>query len=1156
MAATIMDEYLDAGLEHEQEEIYPCKRCGEILEEGKAFELAGYRWHLDCFRCHTCNTLLDSDTNLLLLGDGSLICSNCTYSCSACNNKIEDLAILTGDQAFCATCFRCRNCKRKIENLRYARTSTGIFCMSCHESLTARRKKRAKAQAAKSREKEIASSPMITEKSLPALPPTIENRRDHDHQDIDNDHDHGHGHDMDPATELSPRPRQNYGGGVGDSLGSPDRSNESPGGNKNEILLPTQYRGNNRTSTIGAGDSVDLDSFLIPMALEETPTRPATSSAPAPHIFFQEKGRMPSITSDPLLPDGGSRKMSKSGRNDSAASYLDDSTYQSPSSRTSPDEFKLQEAPKSKKTSSPVSQNNDSGFGTITKSSSSSSRTSYYAPSGANGTPKVPQGDSQGDHMPKAIARKEVGSSNNRSTSSSISRSSSDNNPYRSTDYDDSTSTSTPKLSQTYTKPRPAPAPPVQAVRELSSSALPVTPAPPNPPPAPPVPGGSMRSGQAQASNSNTTSPKLPRWSSGAEFTLDEDMARIMGNEDGSSSILRRVSNAVRHGRTNSTESSSMSPGSTRPSHTRSISETARGASSTSPTSTWPKTPTKESHGLGRDIISPISNLMSPQDDNALLKRQLRSSELRVAELERQADTERNLQTLTQKLMEKRKTVSELDAQTEIMIRQIEVLAGYVERAKQTNKPLDIHELEESAIKEFVERLEQVKRSMAEQIQKLYSERSVLFEERDAAVSKRDQALMEFEQLSDKNSQLTDMNNELTNQIQGRFKSHANVNTDPKSPNGNSLGIYGGSKYSDGGSSIHTGTTLLGGDHEEPIVESGPMVVNIRKGQVKKFNWKKGSKTLAQNVGKGVSKAAAAFQTDKERAAAAAGQGGYLAGDNIGLPYNMTVAQAEAPVMVIPPSNGRRDKDKDNHLDQQRQGFGFFKKSGQPGAGGNGNGNNMQLPKSMSANNISTPAVAEAPSTLFGSDLTERADYERRQIPWVVTRCIQEVELRGMDVEGIYRKTGGNSQVKMVQDGFDKDENYDISDPSIDITAVTSVLKQYFRKLPTPLLSFDIYDKVLESNALSNNVERCAHLSATFGLMPEHHQDTLEFLMFHLSRVAKREPENLMSPKNLAVVFAPTIMRDTSIEREMTDMHAKNIAVQFVIENSETIFSK
>lgn len=45
-----------------------------------------------------------------------------------------------------------------------------------------------------------------------------------------------------------------------------------------------------------------------------------------------------------------------------------------------------------------------------------------------------------------------------------------------------------------------------------------------------------------------------------------------------------------------------------------------------------------------------------------------------------------------------------------------------------------------------------------------------------------------------------------------------------------------------------------------------------------------------------------------------------------------------------------------------------------------------------------------------------------------------------------------------------------------------------------------------------------------------------------------------MSPRNLAVVFAPTIMRDPSLEREMTDMHAKNLAIQFLIENNRAIF--
>ena len=138
---------------------------------------AGNRWHIDCFRCNTCGTLLDSDANLLLLGDGSLICNNCTYSCSACGSKIEDLAILTGDQAFCATCFKCRNCKKKIENLKYARTSQGIFCMECHESLMQRRRKKS-AKNSERRHKhhqqllpQVQHSTMLLDKSLPKLPP-------------------------------------------------------------------------------------------------------------------------------------------------------------------------------------------------------------------------------------------------------------------------------------------------------------------------------------------------------------------------------------------------------------------------------------------------------------------------------------------------------------------------------------------------------------------------------------------------------------------------------------------------------------------------------------------------------------------------------------------------------------------------------------------------------------------------------------------------------------------------------------------------------------------------------------------------------------------------------------------------------------------------
>lgn len=45
-----------------------------------------------------------------------------------------------------------------------------------------------------------------------------------------------------------------------------------------------------------------------------------------------------------------------------------------------------------------------------------------------------------------------------------------------------------------------------------------------------------------------------------------------------------------------------------------------------------------------------------------------------------------------------------------------------------------------------------------------------------------------------------------------------------------------------------------------------------------------------------------------------------------------------------------------------------------------------------------------------------------------------------------------------------------------------------------------------------------------------------------------------MTSLNVAVVFAPTIMRPESLVREMSDTQAKNLAVQFLIENCSAVF--
>ena len=68
-----------------------------------------------------------------------------------------------------------------------------------------------------------------------------------------------------------------------------------------------------------------------------------------------------------------------------------------------------------------------------------------------------------------------------------------------------------------------------------------------------------------------------------------------------------------------------------------------------------------------------------------------------------------------------------------------------------------------------------------------------------------------------------------------------------------------------------------------------------------------------------------------------------------------------------------------------------------------------------------------------------------------------------MDFEGVYRKTGGMSQVKQITSSFEQSDTFALEDDHYDIAAVTSVLKNYFRALPDPLYTFQLHDELVSA---------------------------------------------------------------------------------------------
>lgn len=113
-------------------------------------------FHVDCFKCAKCGDQVTADTSLLLLSDGSPVCANCSYNCSVCHEPILDEAIMTGDDSYHAHCFRCKVCKNRIDELVFAKTSHGIYCMKCHNERMIKIRKHAQKKA--EREKAIGGS--------------------------------------------------------------------------------------------------------------------------------------------------------------------------------------------------------------------------------------------------------------------------------------------------------------------------------------------------------------------------------------------------------------------------------------------------------------------------------------------------------------------------------------------------------------------------------------------------------------------------------------------------------------------------------------------------------------------------------------------------------------------------------------------------------------------------------------------------------------------------------------------------------------------------------------------------------------------------------------------------------------------------------------
>ncbi|KAM9332183.1 rho GTPase-activating protein 42-like [Pholidichthys leucotaenia] len=177
-----------------------------------------------------------------------------------------------------------------------------------------------------------------------------------------------------------------------------------------------------------------------------------------------------------------------------------------------------------------------------------------------------------------------------------------------------------------------------------------------------------------------------------------------------------------------------------------------------------------------------------------------------------------------------------------------------------------------------------------------------------------------------------------------------------------------------------------------------------------------------------------------------------------------------------------------------------------------------------------------------------------------VKRCIELVETRGITTLGLYRTGGVNSKVQRLMTSVfasTAPSDLQLDADAWDNKTITSGLKDYFRCLAEPLLTYRLHKEFIRAARYDDQKHRVGAIHALVYKLPEKNRNMLDLLTNHLLKVSSHSDQNLMTVSNLGMIFGPTLMRSQEeTVAAMMNIKFQNIVVEIIIENHDKIFGE
>ncbi|XP_047740422.1 rho GTPase-activating protein 190 isoform X3 [Hyalella azteca] len=182
-------------------------------------------------------------------------------------------------------------------------------------------------------------------------------------------------------------------------------------------------------------------------------------------------------------------------------------------------------------------------------------------------------------------------------------------------------------------------------------------------------------------------------------------------------------------------------------------------------------------------------------------------------------------------------------------------------------------------------------------------------------------------------------------------------------------------------------------------------------------------------------------------------------------------------------------------------------------------------------------------------------------VPLFVDKCVQFIELEGLDSEGIYRVPGNKIHVEHLSTKYKEDSSVDFATLDVPVNAAATALKDYLKQLP-PLLPPGKMEQLtaIAASPLPGQGDRSCRLLKLKELLtelPSLNFLIIKFIFQHFVRVAEHSKLNSMDSKNLAICWWPTLFHTLQftdiVEFESLRPHIEDI-VQTMIDQFPFLF--